>query len=180
MEESPETIAMKLALNVLCAVFLAGPAAAMQLTSPDIREGAPIAKQQVYTRCGGQNVSPALAWSGAPAGTKSFAITAIDHNVPPNDWSHWIVIDIPTGTTSLDKGAGLPAGAHAAMTDFGEAAYGGPCPPPGSGVHHYEFTVWALRTASVQLPARVTAKQIAALLQKDALAKASITATYQR
>jgi Raf kinase inhibitor-like YbhB/YbcL family protein len=180
MKESPETIAMKLALNALCALLIAGPAAAMELTSPDIREGAPIAKEQVYTRCGGENVSPALSWMGAPAGTKSFAITAIDHNVPPNDWSHWIVIDIPPGTTSLGKGASLPTGAQAMMTDFGDAAYGGPCPPPGSGAHHYEFTVWALRTSAVQLPAHANAKGIVAALQRDALAKASIIGTYQR
>lgn len=171
---------MRLAAYAICAVLVAGPAAAMELTSPDIREGAPIAKEQVYTRCGGQNVSPALAWSGAPAGTKSFAITAIDHNVPPNDWSHWVVVDIPPNTTSLAKGASLPAGAHAVVTDFGRAGYGGPCPPPGSGVHHYEFAVWALRTPTVQMPAHATAKEIAAFLQKDALAKASITGTYQR
>jgi Raf kinase inhibitor-like YbhB/YbcL family protein len=180
MEESPETTAMKLAGYALCAVLIAGPAAAMGLTSPDIRNGAPIPIEQVYTRCGGQNVSPALAWSGVPAGTKSFAITAIDHNVPPNDWSHWIVIDIPPGTTSLAKGASLPAGAHAMMTDFGDAGYGGPCPPQGSGAHHYEFTVWALHTATPQLPAHANAKEIAAALQRDALAKASITGTYQR
>jgi hypothetical protein len=180
MEETPETTAMKVAPYALYVILIAGPAAAMELTSPDIRDGAPIAKEQVYTRCGGQNVSPALSWSGAPAGTKSFAITAIDHNVPPNDWSHWIVIDVPPTITSLGKGASPPSGAHAMMTDFGDAAYGGPCPPPGSGVHHYEFAVWALRTSAVQLPAHANAKGIAAALQRDALVKASITATYQR
>lgn len=180
MEESPETIAMQLALIFLNALLLVSPAAAMQVTSPDIHNGAPIAKEQVYTRCGGQNVAPALAWSGAPAGTKSFAITAIDHNVPPNDWSHWIVVGISPATTSLGKGASLPSGARALMTDFGEAGYGGPCPPPGSGVHHYEFAVWALRTPAVKLPAHATAKEITAFFQKNALAKASITGTYQR
>ena len=65
-------------------------------------------------------------------------------------------------------------------TDFGDAAYDGPCPPPGSGVHRYEFTVWALRSPTVQLPAHSTAKDIAATLQKNALAKSSITGTFQR
>jgi len=180
MEESLETIAMRIASIILLVALGATSAAAMELTSPDIRNGAAISKEQVYTRCGGQNVSPALAWSGAPAGTKSFAITAIDHNVPPNDWSHWIVIDIPPVTTSLGKGAALPSGARAVMTDFGEAAYGGPCPPPGSGVHHYEFTVWALRTPAAQLPGHANAKEIVVVLQRSALAKASITGTYQR
>ena len=72
------------------------------------------------------------------------------------------------------------AGAHAAMTDFGDEGYGGPCPPPGSGAHHYEFTVWALRSASVQFPPHANAKDVAATLEKSALAKASITGTYQR
>jgi Raf kinase inhibitor-like YbhB/YbcL family protein len=180
MKARPETIAMKLAVTALCAALFAGPAAAMQLTSPDIHDGETIAKEQVYTRCGGGNVSPALAWSVVPAGTKSFAVTAIDHNVPPNDWSHWIVADIPPTVTALAKGAPPPAGARAVMTDFGDAGYGGPCPPPGSGVHHYEFTVWALRTPTVQFPPHATAKDVAATLEKDALAKASLAGTYQR
>src|SRR4051794_35927991 len=104
MDESPETIAMKIVWVALSVVLGASSASAMELSSPNIHEGSPISKEQVYTRCGGQNVSPALAWSGAPAGTKSFAVTAIDHDVPPNDWSHWIVIDVPPNTTSLGKG----------------------------------------------------------------------------
>jgi Raf kinase inhibitor-like YbhB/YbcL family protein len=158
----------------------AAAAGAFELQSPDIRKGGGIALEQVYTRCGGQNVSPALVWRDAPAGTKSFAVTAIDRNVPPNDWSHWILIDIPAGVTSLAKGAAPPAGAHAVMTDFGDQGYGGPCPPAGSGVHHYEFTVWALRTPTVQFPPHATAKDVTATLEKNALGKASLTGTYQR
>lgn len=180
MEESPETIAMKLALTAVCAVLVAGPAAAMQLTSPDIRDGAPIATEQVYTRCGGGNVAPALSWSGAPAGTKSFAITAIDLDVKPNQWSHWIVLDLPANVSALGKGAPLPAGAQAETTDFGEAGYAGPCPPAGSGVHHYRFTVWAMGTATAQIPAHATAKDVTAALETDALAQASITGAYRR
>ena len=153
---------------------------AMTLTSPDIPNGGAINKEQVYTRCGGGNVSPALSWSGAPPATKSFAITAIDLDVKPNEWSHWIAVGLPASTTSLGKGAALPAGAKAVMTDFGDEAYGGPCPPPGSGAHHYQFTVWALGTANVQFPAHTNAKDVTAMLQKDALAKASITGSYER
>src|SRR4051812_7038946 len=94
-------------------IMPAQPAGAFELQSPDIHNGAPIAPEQVYTRCGGQNVSPALVWRDAPTETKSFAVTAIDHNAPPNDWSHWILIDIPPGVTLLAKGAAPPAGAHA-------------------------------------------------------------------
>jgi hypothetical protein len=155
-------------------------ASAMELTSPDVHEGAPIAKEQVYTRCGGQNVSPALSWSDVPDATRSFAITAIDLSVKPNGWSHWIVVGLPAGTHALGKGATLPAGAHAVMTDFGDAAYAGPCPPTGSGVHRYQFTVWALRTLRPEFPAHATVNDIAVILDRTSLGKASITGTYQR
>jgi Raf kinase inhibitor-like YbhB/YbcL family protein len=179
MEESPETIAMR-ALLSLPFVLFATSAFALELHSPDIHDGAPIAKEQVYTRCGGQNVSPALSWSGAPDATRSFAITAIDLSVKPNEWSHWIVIGLPPNTTSLGKGASLPQGARAMMTDFGDAGYAGPCPPTGSGVHQYQFTVWALHTPTVQFPEHSTAKDVAAALERTTLAKASITGSYQR
>ena len=102
---------MKTFLVAAVVAGFASSAAALELSSPDIKEGAQIAKEQVYTRCGGSNASPALFWSGAPAGTKSFAVTAIDLSVKPNEWSHWIVVDLPPGATSLGKGASLPQGA---------------------------------------------------------------------
>jgi Raf kinase inhibitor-like YbhB/YbcL family protein len=171
---------MRAVLVAAALTVFVSPAFALQLTSPDIKDGVPIAQEQLYTRCGGSNVSPALAWSGAPAGTKSFAVTAIDLSVKPNGWSHWIVLDLPPTATSLGKGAALPPGAKAMTSDFGDASYDGPCPPPGSGVHQYQFTVWALGTPAVQLPARATAMQVMAALEKKAVAKASITGTYQR
>ena len=153
----------------------------MGLTSSDIRDGASIGLQQIYPRCGGANVSPALAWSGAPAGTKSFALTMIDTDVQPAMWSHWLVVDLPPGTTSLPQGARqFPVGAKQLKTDFGDAAYGGPCPPKGSGVHHYQFTVWALPVANVSFAEGATAADMLAALTKQALAKATLTGTYQR
>lgn len=171
---------MRTILSAIVLGWSATCANALELTSPDIKEGAQIGKEQVYTRCGGSNVSPALSWSGAPAGTKSLAVTAIDISVKPNDWSHWIAIDLPPTTTSLARGAPLPGGARALTTDFGDAAYDGPCPPPGSGVHQYQFTIWALGTPSAKIPEHATATQVMAVLQKNALAKASITGIYQR
>ncbi len=171
---------MRFSWYLLFGFLCANSAAAMELKSPDIHEGAPIAKEQVYTRCGGQNVSPALSWSGAPDATRSFAITAIDLSVKPNGWSHWIVVGLAAGTHSLGKGAVLPAPADAVMTDFGDAAYAGPCPPAGSGNHRYQFTVWALRTPAPQFPAHATANEIAAILDKTSIGKASITGTYRR
>ncbi len=172
-------------LKIISAILLAfgtiGQAAAMELKSPDLAEGATIAKEQVYTRCGGANISPALIWSGVPAATKSIALTMIDVSVKPAGWSHWLVMNLPPNTTSLAKGvSALPAGATQPVTNFGDAHYGGPCPPVGSGVHRYQFTLWALRGAAPSFPAGATATNISAALEKQAIAKETLTGTYER
>lgn len=165
----------------LLALAWAGPAAAMELSSPDIHDGGEIALEHVYPRCGGANVSPAFRWSGVPAGTKSLALSMIDVDVKPAMWSHWLVVDLPPNTAGLPKGASqLPVGAKPLMTDFGDAAYGGPCPPKGSGVHHYQFTLWALPYDTIAFPRGATTAEISAALSKISLAKATLTGTYQR
>jgi Raf kinase inhibitor-like YbhB/YbcL family protein len=128
-------------------------AQSLTLTSPDIPEGGTIASEQVITGfgCTGGNTSPALSWSGAPAGTKSFAVSMFDPDAPTGSgfW-HWVVFNIPAGTTSFAKGAGdvkkklMPKGAIQSRTDFGTPGYGGPCPPAGDKPHHYQITVFAV------------------------------------
>ncbi len=165
-----------LSLSVIGAV---SPASAMELRSPDIKNGATIAKQQVYTRCGGANVSPALTWSGVPTGTRSLAVTLIDNSVNPSGWSHWIVVDLPPGTSSLTRGVSrLPPGASMVQTNFGDAQYDGPCPPEGSGVHRYQFTVWALKSSAPAIAPNASAFSVERSLQGSSLASASLTATY--
>src|SRR5258708_36176651 len=87
----------------------AADARSMPLTSADLKEGATISNEQVLKGfgCNGGNVSPALSWSGSPAGTKSFAVSIYDPDAPTGSgWWHWGVFNIPPGTTSLQKGAG--------------------------------------------------------------------------
>ncbi len=168
-----------LALSAVSFGALATSAAAMTLTSQDLKDGGPMPAAHIYPRCGGHNVSPQLNWRGAPAGTKSFVVTMIDHDVPPNDWSHWIVVNLPPATASLAEGAALPAGARALRTDFGDAAYGGPCPPAGTGAHHYEIAVWAMPGTNVSLDANASAKALEAQLKRVALDHASLTVTAQ-
>lgn len=167
-----------LALPLILALGAAPAAAqaAMTLASKDLRQGAPIAAAHIYPRCGGQNRSPELAWSGAPTGTKSFVVTAIDTSVKPNFWSHWIVVDLPPTTKSLPGGvAQLPQGARSVAGNFGDAGYAGPCPPKGSGPHSYEFTVWAMPTARFDVAPDANARTLAERLQKSALAHATVT-----
>jgi hypothetical protein len=165
---------------LLLLVLLASPAAAFELKSPDITDGQRMSKAQVYTRCGGDNVSPALEWNGAPPGAKSFVLTMIDQDVSPSQWSHWIVVDLPASTTALAHNDGLPDGAHGVVSNFGDASYDGPCPPIRTGLHHYRITVWAMPTAMVSVPANVNAQDLAAQLSRQAIGSASLTGTYQR
>ncbi len=170
----------RLALTLMVVLGVASPAAAMELKSPDLAEGARISLDQVYARCGGANISPELAWSGAPAATKSFALTFIDLDVKPSEWSHWIVVGLSPHTTRLVRGAPLPAGAKGVVSDFGDARYDGPCPPIGSGVHNYRITIWALPSADVVLPNGASAAALSAALARAAIASASLTGYFQR
>jgi phosphatidylethanolamine-binding protein (PEBP) family uncharacterized protein len=84
------------AAGVSLSLLLTGTAsAAMSLTSIDIKPGAAISIAHIYPRCGGENISPALSWSGAPSTTKSFVLTMIDIDVKPDKWSHWVVVGLP-------------------------------------------------------------------------------------
>ena len=155
--------------------------AAMTLTSPDMKDGGAIRTTSVHSLCGGQNISPELSWSGAPSTTKSFALTVIDRDVKPDAFSHWIVVDLPPATSLLPRGAaGLPLPAKVVANNFGETAYGGPCPPKGSGQHHYEFTIWALPGATIDIAPDEKARVVREMLTRIALDKASFTATYGR
>src|SRR5882757_5575134 len=106
----------------------AANAQSMSSASTDLREGATIANEQVFNGfgCTGSNVSPALSWSGAPSGTKSFAVTIYDPGAPTGSgWWHWVAFNIPPGTTSLPRSAGdakkklMPKGAIQARNDYG-------------------------------------------------------------
>jgi Raf kinase inhibitor-like YbhB/YbcL family protein len=170
----------RLALALLAAA-ICGPAAAMSLTSVDLRPGAPIPAAFFYSRCGGRNLSPQLAWSGAPAGTKSLVLTMLDRDAKPNWWSHWIVVNLPANATRLDRGMRtLPPPAEAVQGNFGDKAYDGPCPPAGSGVHHYDFTIWAMGSSSVDISDDTPANAVAATLARTSLDHATLEVTAQR
>lgn len=167
----------------------AGAQSSLKLTSPDVHEGKAMAAAQVFSGmgCTGNNTSPALSWSGAPAGTKSFALTVYDPDAPTGSgWWHWVVYNIPATVTSLAAGAGdpkknlLPAGTTQGNTDFGTPGYGGPCPPPKDKPHHYHFTLFALDADRLDVPAGATAAYVGFNLHAHMLAKTELTALYGR
>jgi len=179
------------AFGIAAFASTAAQAQTMTLSSPDIKDGGTIANQQVFKGfgCTGDNISPALSWSGAPANTKSFAISIYDPDAPTGSgWWHWVVYNIPASTTSLPKDAGdpskglMPKGAVQSRTDFGTVGYGGPCPPPGDKPHHYRITVFALDVD--QLPNAKGDAASAALVGFDinfhTLAKVTLTGMYGR
>jgi Raf kinase inhibitor-like YbhB/YbcL family protein len=166
----------------------AGIGAPFTLTSSDIAEGKKIAVAQVFNGfgCSGKNLSPALSWSNAPAGTKSFALLVHDPDAPTGSgWWHWVVYDIPGDVSSLPSDAGdakknlMPADAVQGPTDFGTPGYGGPCPPPGKP-HHYHFRLYALKVAKLGVPANATAAFIAFNVHANSLAETQILAIYGR
>ena len=161
---------------------------AFTLTSKDFTDGGTIANAQVFNGWGftGGNASPALSWSGAPAGTKSYALMVHDPDAPTGSgWWHWIVYNIPAGTTSLAAGAGdpqkklLPAGAVQGRTDYGTVGYGGPAPPPGPP-HHYHFRLYALKVEKLEVPADASAALIGFNVRAQALGEAKLTGLYGR
>lgn len=120
-------------------------AATMTVASDVFAEGETIPVQ--YT-CEGGNVSPPLRWTGAPAGTKAFALIVDDPDAPGGTFTHWVLYNLPATEASLAEGASpagaLPGGTTEGRNSFGKNGYGGPCPPRGSQPHRYLFKLYAL------------------------------------
>jgi Raf kinase inhibitor-like YbhB/YbcL family protein len=127
--------------------YAAPPEGAMHVNSKLLSPGGEFPKRET---CDGQNTSPQLAWSGAPPGTRSFALILDDPDAPGGTFTHWLLWNIPSAThelpENLPKTAELADGARQGRNDFGKAGYGGPCPPPGKP-HRYFFRLFALDNA---------------------------------
>ena len=176
---------------VLSGTAVAAPQPVFRLASPDLPPGKLFRAGFVANDfgCHGGNRSPALQWSGAPPGTKSFAVTMYDPYKPPQSgWWHWIVYDLPASTAGLAQdagkagGAALPAGARQGTPD-GDAPqrhYYGPCPDVGDPPHRYVITVFALRVDHLDLPSNATAADADYTIAGKMIGKASITRPYQR
>jgi len=156
-----------------------GAAMALTLTSTAFQAGAEIPSRHT---CEGKDRSPALNWTGAPAGTKSYALIADDPDAPVGTWVHWVVYDLPADATELAEGLPtsdiLPGGGKQGKNDFRKIGYGGPCPPPGKP-HRYFFKLYAL-DAPTNLKPRATKADVLAAIEGHVLAQAELMGTYRR
>jgi len=130
--------------------------------------------------CDGENLSPALTWSGAPESARSFVLIADDPDAPSGTFTHWVLYDVPGPTQSLAEGQ-KPGGAGlSGKNDFAKTGYGGPCPPRGHGTHRYTFTLSALDLASLGLPAGASRDQVESRMRGHVVATAKVTGRYER
>jgi len=142
----------------------------MKLTSTAFSEGGMIPKQYAYKD---KNLSPPLAWSDVPPGTKSFALICDDPDAPRKDpWVHWVIFNIPADRRELPEGVKAEKiGAKQGTNDYKEIGYGGPAPP--SGTHRYYFKLYALDTM-LDLKEGATKQELEAAMNGHVLAKAEL------
>lgn len=151
----------------------------MRLRSSAFADGSAVPRR--FT-CEGEDISPPLEWSEAPAGTASFVLLCDDPDAPGGTWHHWAAYDIAGTQTSLPRDAGHNAAAlgfKQASNDFGKSGYGGPCPPPGAP-HHYHFRLLALAVQRLSVPTDASWRQVENQARKHVLAEATLVGIYAR
>jgi Raf kinase inhibitor-like YbhB/YbcL family protein len=158
-------------------IAAAKPAApAFTIASADFSSGGTMPTADAYDKggCPGKNISPELHWTGAPAGTKSFALTVFDPDAH-GGWWHWVVYGIDPETADLAQAEPFPG--LEGKTSFGTSGYGGPCPPVGDAPHHYIFTLYALDAA---VGGSLTGPQLLKAIDGHVLGKASVVGRFGR
>jgi len=147
------------------------------LESPDFAEGQ---KLPDWARADGGNRAPTLRWSGAPEGTKSFAVTLFDPDAPTGSgfW-HFAAYDIPASTSELVASAPLPEPAKILKNEVGQRGFMGAAPPPGHGPHRYFFTVSALSVEHLDLSEDATPAVLGFTLRASLLARAQLMGTQE-
>jgi Raf kinase inhibitor-like YbhB/YbcL family protein len=155
--------------------------AAMTVTSSDVADGEQLATDFIFDDwgMGGGNLSPQLAWSGAPDATLSYVVTCFDPDAPtPSGFWHWVAVDIPASVTSLERGAVLPSPAFAVRNDAGTIGYAGAAPPGGDQPHRYYFVVHAVDVETLGVPAEASCAVVSFNLAFHTLARGMVVPVY--
>lgn len=150
----------------------------IKLTSPAFEEGGMIPEKHT---CDGMDISPALAWTSGPEGTKTFALICDDPDAPMGTWVHWVLFNLPASVNELAEAIPpereLESGAKQGMSDFHKIGYGGPCPP--GGTHRYFFKIYAL-DAEVDLETGATKSDLLEAMEGHILAEGQLMGKYSR
>jgi hypothetical protein len=150
----------------------------IEVTSTAFEEGGMIPRKHT---CDGEDISPALAWTGIPEGTKSIALICDDPDAPMGTWVHWVLFNLPPDTRGLPENvpsdSTLKRGGQHGRNDFRKTGYGGPCPP--GGTHRYYFKVYALETM-VGLTPGATKKDLEKAMEGHILAEGQLMGKYTR
>jgi hypothetical protein len=152
----------------------------LRLISSAFQQGGNIPRK--YT-CDGDNISPPLAWTGVPEGTRGFLLVCHDPDAPSGMFHHWAAYDIPHHWRALSEGHGaetLADGFRQAINDFGKPGYGGPCPPRADKAHRYHFRLCALSEASLPAASSATCQEVIALADPYVLEFAELVGHYRR
>jgi Raf kinase inhibitor-like YbhB/YbcL family protein len=169
---------MQGAINEVYAKTRGGANMAITITSAAFAEGSMIPRE--YS-CDGRDISPPLAWSGVPEGTKSLALICDDPDAPVGIWVHWVLFNLPAAAAELPQAIPgdkvLKNGARHGTNDFRRFGYGGPCPP--GGTHRYYFTLYALDTELAQEPG-ITKTELLKAMKGHILAEGQLMGRYKR
>jgi Raf kinase inhibitor-like YbhB/YbcL family protein len=149
---------------------------AFTILSPAFGNGDFIPKRHT---CDGQELSPAVDWSGEPEGTQSFALVMDDPDAPAGTWNHWLLWDVAAHVHSVREGFTPGAIGTSGKNDFGRAGYGGPCPPKGR-VHRYYLRIYAVDRPALGLPPGATRKELDSALSRRVIGQAEYMGRYQR
>ncbi len=149
----------------------------MQIRTTAFTDGSLIPRR--FT-CEGEDVSPALTWGDAPAGTASFVVIVDDPDAPRGTWTHCTLFNLPAATSGLAESWHSGAGGTSGRNDFGNTGYGGPCPPRGHGPHRYFFRLYALDVAHLALAEGAARKELERAMAGHVLAQAQWMGRYER
>lgn len=128
----------------------------------------------------GADISPAIEWSGAPEGTRSYALAVDDPDAPAGVWTHWLLWDIPHAVTAVSQAFKPGRLGQSGTNDFGKPGYGGPMPPKGHGPHRYFFKLYALDVPALHLHAGARRSEFDRAVNGHVLAEASYMGRYER
>jgi len=130
--------------------------------------------------CEGADLSPAIEWSGAPAGTRSFALIVDDPDAPGGVWNHWLLFNVPPTTHSLAQGFKPGQTGESGSNDFQKPGYNGPCPPKGHGPHRYFFKLIALDVPKLDLKRGASRAELDRAVRGHILGEAQYMGRYER